>query len=133
MSTMTPLAYWLQEQVRSMGISQNALARLAGVSPATLTSIRKGEIPKPATLEKLAKATGVDVETLLEISGIVGPLPDLPADVPPEGREFLRRLQRLPTAEQLELLRMVSTLLDFSEAHAGAIAEMTRQRTQLQE
>lgn len=40
--------------------------RSDGVSPATLTRVRKGEDIKPATLGKIAKALGVDPAELIE-------------------------------------------------------------------
>jgi len=74
----TPLAHWLQETLRVMDISQNEFARKSGVASATLTAIRQGGTPQPDTLVRLAKTAGSDMETLLELSGMIRPLPDLP-------------------------------------------------------
>ena len=38
----------------------------ADISPQTLTKMKKGEVIKPATVGKLAKALGVDVLDIIE-------------------------------------------------------------------
>jgi predicted RNase H-like HicB family nuclease/DNA-binding Xre family transcriptional regulator len=53
---------------RNRGLSQRGLAKLSGVSPATIYELETGRRPepRPSTLRKLAHALGVEVAELLQ-------------------------------------------------------------------
>jgi transcriptional regulator with XRE-family HTH domain len=56
-------------------LSQRDLAKLAGVSPATVVKAEKGEAIYPSTVRKLAGALGVHPRELLGAGPASDPLP----------------------------------------------------------
>jgi transcriptional regulator with XRE-family HTH domain len=113
------LMEWLNAALRSKEITQNELARQSGVSSATLSAIRHGHTPTLETVRALAKYFDMDVESLMEIAGLIAPLPDVPAEIPEEMRALLRRLARLPEGDRLEVMRLVDSFVSFVEARPG--------------
>lgn len=113
------LAEWLRMQMREHELSHNELARRSGVPGATITRIvRGGHVPRPATLHALADFFGVERNYVLALAGIVR-LPDLPADVPPDLRDLIRRLARLGPADRRKALGQIEGLLGLIESIRG--------------
>ncbi len=113
------LANWLRTQMRQHDITHNELARRSGVPGATITRIvRSGHVPRPATLHTLADFFGVERNKVLELAGVVR-LPDLPADVPPDLRDLIRRLARLAPADRRVALDQIEGLLGLIETIRG--------------
>ncbi len=57
----------LQDYLMVAGVSQADLARRAGIDPSVLNHFLKGKRePRIANLRKLAKATGISVDKLVE-------------------------------------------------------------------
>ncbi len=120
MAKETKLAQWLREQLNRLDITQNELARQAGVSSATISAIRHGHTPTADTMRTLAKFFNVDTESLLEIAGIIEPLSDIPSDIPEDTRALLRRLRRLPDADREEVMRLMDSFISFVESRPRA-------------
>jgi predicted transcriptional regulator len=68
MPTMAPLKETLRRERRRAGLTQEELAKEAGVGVATIARLEAGEIdaPRVSTLRKLANTLGVQVRDLLE-------------------------------------------------------------------
>lgn len=110
------LAQWLRTQMHARELSHNELARRSGVPGATITRIvRGGHVPRPATLHTLADFFGVERNQVLELAGVMR-LPDLPADVPPDLRDLIRRLDRLSPADRRVALDQIEGLLGLIES-----------------
>ena len=103
------LQEFLLSEMRRLDISARELARRADINSTTLVRIldeRNPRTPDLETLEKLAKATGQPVLTLVRL---VKPDAD---DVDPEALVMARRIQALPEATRkvLEDLTRSATL-----------------------
>ncbi len=68
MLAMAPLKEKLRTERRRAALTQEGLAKKAGVGIATIARIEGGEIvePRVSTLRKLAKALGIEPRDLLE-------------------------------------------------------------------
>ena len=79
-------------------VKQQELAKLAGISPSTLSQIESGRVPKPhvSTLRKIARALSVDPQEL------TAPKVSAPSPGPPE-TEDEPRLRELGAEALLEL------------------------------
>ncbi len=68
MLTMAPLKEKLRTERRRAALTQEELAKQAGVGVATIARIEGGEITEPrvSTLRKLANALGIEARDLLE-------------------------------------------------------------------
>lgn len=66
------LIEYLSEQLQKRRWSQRTLAMYAGISPNTVSYAMQGKtIPDPETIEKLARALGVDEYHMLRLAGHV--------------------------------------------------------------
>jgi transcriptional regulator with XRE-family HTH domain len=119
--TEITLATWMQDQLKRAGITQNELARRTGLASSTLSAIRHGQRPNPQTVMALADYFGADRQAVLEIAGIIGPVGE---DIPPEARDFLRRLYGLREEDRAGAMRLIEELLSFVESRVSA----TRQK-----
>jgi transcriptional regulator with XRE-family HTH domain len=65
---LPPIAKNIKKYRDKLGISQDKLSKLAGVTLHTLTKIETGSTPDPRieTLKKIAKGLGVSVNGLLK-------------------------------------------------------------------
>jgi transcriptional regulator with XRE-family HTH domain len=65
---LTPIARNIKKFRDKLGVSQDKLSKLAGVTVHTLSKIEIGATPDPRieTLKKIAKALGVGVEDLIK-------------------------------------------------------------------
>lgn len=66
---------------QAKGLSKYALAATAGVEQSTIARLEGGEfkLPKPDTLQRLARALDVEFEELFELAGYEAPgLPEVP-------------------------------------------------------
>ena len=68
MSKTTTIAKNIKKYRKEKGLSQDKLARLADVAHATIIKIESGGIQSPTidTVQKIAKALGVDVNDLIK-------------------------------------------------------------------
>ncbi len=68
MLAMAPLKEKLRTERRRAALTQEELAKKAGIGVATIARIEGGEIAEPrvSTLRKLAKALGIEARDLLE-------------------------------------------------------------------
>lgn len=104
-------AAWLSEKMRGREMSQSELARRSHVSQATISLIiTTGHIPSADIVRSLAEALEADVDSALEAAGIVN-RSDVPADVPRETRELLRRIYRLRPELTETAMQQIETLL----------------------
>jgi len=85
---------------KAKGMSQYALAASVGVPDSTIYRLERGEfkLPKPATLQRIARALDVEFEELFELAGYDAPgLPEVPIylrrkfDLSPEGQAKVER------------------------------------------
>jgi transcriptional regulator with XRE-family HTH domain len=106
---------FILSELRRLDISARELARRADISSTTLVRIldeRNPRTPDLETLEKLSKATGHPLLTLVRLVK-----PDA-ADVDPEALVMARRIQALPeaTRKALEELTRISVLGNKDQA-----------------
>ena len=68
MSKTTTIAKNIKKYRKEKGLSQDKLARLADIAHATIIKIESGGIQSPTidTVQKIAKALGVDVNDLIK-------------------------------------------------------------------
>ena len=66
--TISTIAKNIKKRRKEKGLSQDKLSRLADVSHATIIKIESGGIQNPTinTVQKIAKALGVDVNDLIK-------------------------------------------------------------------
>ena len=66
--TISTIAKNIKKHRKEKGLSQDKLSRLADVSHATIIKIESGGIQSPTidTVQKIAKALGVDVNDLIK-------------------------------------------------------------------
>jgi len=66
--TISTIAKNIKKRRKEKGLSQDKLSRLADVSHATIIKIESGGIQSPTidTVQKIAKALGVDVNDLIK-------------------------------------------------------------------
>jgi len=66
--TISTIARNIKKHRKEKGLSQDKLSRLADVSHATIIKIESGGIQSPTidTVQKIAKALGVDVNDLIK-------------------------------------------------------------------
>jgi transcriptional regulator with XRE-family HTH domain len=115
------LGEWLAAQYHKEGVTQNEYARRAGVSASTLSAAQRGVTPRNNILQRLAKYSGIDEASMLEIAGVVRALPDLGDDVPAHGRELLRRMARLSPTEQAGVMAVIDQMLSLIEARSAQV------------
>jgi transcriptional regulator with XRE-family HTH domain len=75
------LAAAIKRYRKAKGMSQYALAAAIGVPDSTIYRLERGEfkLPKPDTLQRIARALDVEFEELFEIAGYDAPgLPEVP-------------------------------------------------------
>lgn len=75
------LAAAIKRHRKAKGMSQYALAAAVGVPDSTIYRLERGEfkLPKPDTLQRIARALDVEFEELFEIAGYDAPgLPEVP-------------------------------------------------------
>lgn len=74
------LGGYLRQERERLGLSQRAVATLAGIHHSKLARLESGEItgPLPQHLQDIADALGVDVSKLLKYLGVT-PKPELPS------------------------------------------------------
>jgi DNA-binding SARP family transcriptional activator/DNA-binding XRE family transcriptional regulator len=99
---LVPLGEWLRECRRKMGLTQDELADLSGVSAGTIRDIEQGRVVRPrlASVGRLATALGVDVDAVLQSA---------PAAI---GRDFLAIPVNALPAFSLRMLGSLSVLRD---------------------
>ena len=119
--TQTPLAAWLRAQLDARHLSQRQLALAAGLATGTISAVMHGRVPKSTLVRKLANYFGAYEATVMELAGLVT-LSDLPAEMPVELRDLVRRLYRLDEAERQIILTQVNQLIDLLQRDAGARA-----------
>jgi transcriptional regulator with XRE-family HTH domain len=75
------LAAAIKRHRKAKGLSQYALAAAVGVPDSTIYRIERGEfkLPRPDTLQRIARALDVEFEELFELAGYDAPgLPEVP-------------------------------------------------------
>jgi transcriptional regulator with XRE-family HTH domain len=104
---------WLQAELDKRQWSQADLARSAGLSRAVINKLLNGKIyPQPATLEAMARALKLPVETTYRAAGLLPEIPEPEAFVA-EIAHMLRLIknpQRKATA-----VRLLKALIDEEE------------------
>jgi HTH-type transcriptional regulator, competence development regulator len=77
---------YLRRLREEKGLTINQLAEAAGISGSQISRIENGlrGIPKPATLRKIAEATGVPYEVLMDQAGYLQDSPSVPEEIIPE-------------------------------------------------
>ncbi len=93
----TPLARYLDRKIREAGLSRNALAMYAKLSPTTLHNVLVlGKTPRPETLQKLAayRSLRASLREMYELAGYARAPGEFPAapEVPETEEDLLRRL-----------------------------------------
>ena len=112
------LAEWLDRQLSSSGMSQNAVANYAGVSHSAVSEWRKGNrIPDPPYVWKLAEYFNADV---IEVMRMAGHLPaeedsSRAAEIVPELRSAL---SGLTPGEQRRLVLAAQLAVELREERA---------------
>lgn len=114
------LSELLKDLVARSRRSQNDYAaQVLGISPSTLSRYIAGDIPKAATLRRLAEKTGVPEKTFLEAAGF---LPDEderdPDELPLWLVQALPLLKRLDSDEARVVEGTAQSLLELREARA---------------
>jgi transcriptional regulator with XRE-family HTH domain len=73
MAKEVSFAEWLNEQLQLRGLNQRQLAKLAGVSPATIYKLlnSKTKQPKPETCKRIAKALKISPNRVLRVANIM--------------------------------------------------------------
>jgi transcriptional regulator with XRE-family HTH domain len=110
------LSEFILSEMKRLEISARELSRRAGLGESTVQKIideRDSRIPSIETLEKLAKATGHPLLTLVRLVK-----PDA-SDVDAEALVMARRIQALPeaTRQVLEEMTRIAVLGKDNEAH----------------
>lgn len=80
-SNAKKLAAAITRHRKKKKMSQYTLAQTVGVPDSTIYRLERGEfkLPKPDTLQKIARALDIEFEELFEIAGYESPgLPDVP-------------------------------------------------------
>jgi transcriptional regulator with XRE-family HTH domain len=141
---------WLKDQLKERRLSQNALAKYAGVGVATVNSIVKhGHTPGAEVLNKLAECLNVSREFIYRLAGHLPPPGDEPLPDPDALRaanivmevkgkptmytlpdpsdyladDFWRIWQNLSSAERLKLIKLAESLAGERE-QMGELAEV---------
>lgn len=114
------LSELLKDLVARSRRSQNDYAaQVLGISPSTLSRYIAGDIPKAATLRRLAEKTGVPEKTFLEAAGF---LPDEderdPDELPLWLVQALPLLKKLDSDEARVVEGTAQSLLELREARA---------------
>lgn len=109
------------------GMSQNALARAAGLNPATINRMEKGERSgsNPELVEKICDALGLTGADRDDLLGSAGHLPDVYERVPPSDPTLLAVAgvladERLSEADRAELRTVLDALCRRWRAEAGS-------------
>ena len=104
------------------GLTQEQVAKIAGVSPTTISGIESGKITRPhlKTLLKLAQALGADVGELRESGKVAAPLS--PEQLPLNGFEQEQR------AEWEAAVRSARLLREHGRAHLEQLLSSWRSR-----
>ena len=94
------LAAAIKRHRKARGLSQYTLAARVGVPDSTIYRLERGEfkLPKPETLQRIARALDVEFEELFELAGYEAPgLPEVPVylrrklDLSDEGQSKVER------------------------------------------
>ena len=71
-SSRTPFSQWLQREINKRGLTQSALGRAAGLGRAVICKVASGQCqPEPATLQAIAGAFDIPVETIYRAAGLL--------------------------------------------------------------
>jgi transcriptional regulator with XRE-family HTH domain len=92
------------------GLTQEQEAKMAGVSPTTISGIESGKITRPhlKTLLKIARVLGVDVGELRELEKVEA----LPSSIQPPLNGFEEE-RRTPTATQIDAIEDLNRFCDL--------------------
>ena len=99
------LAAAIKRHRKTKGMSQYALAAAIGVPDSTIYRLERGEfkLPKPDTLQRIARALDVEFEELFELAGYDAPgLPEVPV--------YLRRKLDLSDEGQAKVERYIERI-----------------------
>lgn len=121
------LGEWLKEYRRQHGLSMQNFADSCGFSKAYVSMLEKGVNPttnKPVsptmqTFEKIAKATGQDVDTLIKILDNEQLITIKPFDLDEKRTELLKGYDGLNADGQILLIGMLNLL---RESHGKKVA-----------
>jgi transcriptional regulator with XRE-family HTH domain len=98
---------WMQEELRRREWRQADFARAAGIDVSMISRWLRGRRPDPASLERIAMALGVDLDTLLTLAGH---RPRSPRDDDPRVATLIAKVRQVTwTAERFLI---VDALLD---------------------
>lgn len=99
----------IKERRREAGLSQEALAEKAGISPNTVSRIEGGLMAMSVeTFQKLVQALGLDANELLCHAGV-------PEDGDRRTRDIFRRISNMEQREKEIVMQTVKGLVDALE------------------
>lgn len=116
---MNDLGKWLDWKMKEHQLTLNATAKYSGVSAAVLSDIinKPDYSPKKEILVKLARYFKVNPFSLLEMTGVTTDAELLqyvgqPVDWPPDAKDLMAQLNRLPEPRRTRTLEAIRLLLD---------------------
>jgi transcriptional regulator with XRE-family HTH domain len=110
MATEVMFSEWLNEQIQRSGLTQRALAKAAGVYPATISKLLNGKTtrPDPESCLGLARALKIAPETIYRAAGLLPGEPDFP-----EADDLKYIVAQLPVLERQKILAYARVSLEF--------------------
>lgn len=103
---MTNFIDWLNEELKTRGLSPSSLARQMGTYPATVSNVLNGSRkPGPDFCRALARALGYSQHYVFRQAGLIDDPP--PPDYDPDVEVVLRLLQDLPPEERKEAIEYI--------------------------
>lgn len=120
MQQQPALAELVRNRRRQAGISAAELARRAGTNKTTITRLEMGRIPKPETLQAIAKALDLPPRELLESAHYLDP-DDLPS-LTPYLRTRYGYLSDRARAEIAQSFRDITERYGYDPDHHGPAA-----------
>jgi transcriptional regulator with XRE-family HTH domain len=105
--------FWntLVELCNNKGVSPNFVAKELGITSGTVTSWKKGGIPRDTTLRKIADYFGVTVDELLGRKPMEGQ-DDYIKPMTPEARLLVSGVDRMPEEDRKKALNIMCTVFD---------------------